>query len=292
MNKEQYDGFWISPHETTKNVVMALTGQWKDSFRSEIENKNVEYLRLSAANGWKETDITFLNTLKNLKGIEIYNWEVNDILPIQQLTQLEFISLECDFRKPIDFTLFPNLKTCQITWKAGAKSIFQCKNIEHLNIANYPAEDLTSINCHQELKILQLTSKKLNNLKGIDKFASLECIDLFECPNLQSFSMIESVESLRHLEVESCKGFKDIEPIGNLINLNVIVLNDCGKIESISPLKNCLSLEKVFFSGSTVIEDGDLSMLKSLPNLRIVRFVDRKHYSIKIHEIQSIIGME
>ncbi len=292
MSRELCDGFWVDDYERGGGKVLALTGPWRPAIADEIERRDVYVLRLSASNGWVGADVSFLSELPGLRGLEIYGSTLRDVSPIECLRGLEFIGLECDFRSALDFTVFPKLKSCFLTWKSGAESLLECPGLEHLNVSNYPYPDLSQLSCRARLTRLQLTGRKISSLLGIEQCVRLDVLDLFDCPNLASLRGVEQVPSLRDIEIEQCKSVSSVEPIGYLSSLVSLVLNDCGNIESLDPLRRCQNLERLCFTGTTVIADGDLSVLESLPKLQAIRFADRRSYSMKLQHAQSMVGMQ
>ena len=59
------------------------------------------------------------------------------------------------------------------------------------------------------------------------------------------------------------------------------MIANCGEIDSMKPLAELVELSEVFFHESTNILDGNLNMLKNLPNLRDISFQERRHYNLK-----------
>jgi hypothetical protein len=110
-------------------------------------------------------------------------------------------------------------------------------------------------------------------------------LDLAECSKLESLSGIEKCRQLRVVELENCKKINNVSYLGELINLRDIVLTDCGKVKSLRALANCQLLENLTFAGDTNVEDGKLTPLFDIPNLKQIWFADRRHYSHKRDQI-------
>lgn len=269
---------------------LVLTAPWSDSFKSIIDKENISVLRLSESAGWKDDDISFINGLTDLRGIEIYSWRVKDISPLRYLNNLEFLGLQCEFTKAPDFSTFNKLKICQLLWRPKAKTIFSCKNLSLLNIVNYPSEDLKDIKEMSRLTRLQLSSKKLVSLSGIESLSSLSILDLFECSKLESLSGVDMCQQLEVVEIESCKKVHDVALLGELKNLKDVSLTDCGKLQSLTPLAKCQLLESIMFVGNTSVEDGELTALLDIPTLKKMRFADKRHYSHKREQVLEILS--
>ncbi len=282
--------YFITDAENGMGRCLVLTAPWSDSFKSIIDKENISVLRLSESAGWKDDDISFINGLTDLRGIEIYSWRVKDISPLRYLNNLEFLGLQCEFTKAPDFSTFNKLKICQLLWRPKAKTIFSCKNLSLLNIVNYPSEDLKDIKEMSRLTRLQLSSKKLVSLSGIESLSSLSILDLFECSKLESLSGVDMCQQLEVVEIESCKKVHDVALLGELKNLKDVSLTDCGKLQSLTPLAKCQLLESIMFVGNTSVEDGELTALLDIPTLKKMRFADKRHYSHKREQVLEILS--
>ena len=282
--------YFIDEAENEMGRCLVLTASWSDSLKSVIKKENISVLRLSQSAGWKGDDISFIQDLPGLRGVEIYSWGVKDVTPLQAINDLEYLGLQCEFTKAPDFSLFKKLKVCKLFWRPKAETVFACSGLNFLNIVNYPSEDLKDIQSMTSLKRLQLTSRKLSTLSGVENLVFLSVLDLAECPKLKKISGIHECQQLEVLEIENCKKVYDITLLGKLENLKNIMLTSCGKVKSLQPLVNCQSLEAVSFVGDTIIEDGDLAPLLEIPKLRDVWFVDRCHYTHKRGQILEILS--
>ena len=278
MDKNNYV---IENHENGYGKCLVLHAPWHDDFADIIRDEKISVLRLSQSVGWTDDNIRFISKINGygIKGIEIYSWNIKDISPIGEISDIEHIGLQCEFTKAPDFSLFKKLKSAFLLWRPKAKTIFSCSNLEFINIANYPFEDLTPFSSFTKLKKLYLTSRKIISTSSIEFLISLEELDLYGCVKLESLQGLDKCSYLRRLEFENCKKIYDIEKVNVLHNLKKIALIDCGKIATLKALCNIEGIEEVIITGDTDIEDGDISLLLMQPNLLGLRFADRKHYS-------------
>ncbi|PMP37817.1 hypothetical protein [Vibrio splendidus] len=282
--------YFIDEAENGMGRCLVLTVPWSDSFKSIIDKENISVLRLSQSAGWNGDDISFVKGLPDLRGIEIYSWGVKDITPIEALNNLESLGLQCEFTKAPDFSKFNKLKICKLQWRPKAKTVFACDSLSLLNIVNYPSEDLKDIQKMSGLRRLQLTSRKLVSLSGIESLSSLSILDLAECSKLESLSGVDMCQQVEVVEIESCKKVYDVALLGELKNLKDIVLTDCGKVKSLKPFTKCQLLESITFVGDTSVEDGELTSLLNIPTLKKMWFVDKRHYSHKREQVVEILS--
>jgi hypothetical protein len=270
--------YFFDDSEDGYGRVFVPRGPWEPAYRELVAKENVAVVRLSAAMGWRGSDLGFLQELRELKGVEVYSSEVRDASVIGTLSKLRLVGLECELRRPIDFTALPELEVVKATWKSALDSLLQCSGLRHLNLVNWPGADFRLLVKMTQLAKLQITSRKLSALRGIAALQALEWLDLHACPKLSSLEEIQSCTSLRHLEITSCKGVRDISPSGDLRLLRELHLDDGGDIETLLPIQECKLLERLSFFGTTRIADGRLSVLELLPSLQTLRFAPRRHY--------------
>lgn len=261
--------------------VLVLRSAWSTSFHSVLQKRHPRGLRLSSSAGWKGENIDFVTELveSDLVEIEVYSWEVRDLSPLGALSRLRHVGIEADYRTLPDFSAFGALESLFINWKEQARSLLRCTSLERLNVTRFPFVDLRELSSLRRLRTLRMASGTLRRLDGISELKQLTTLDLSYCPKLESLEGIEQCERLECLELTTCKAIVDLEPLHALKNLRSLLIWNCGRINSIQPLAECTELESVQLIGDTVIEDGDLSVLLTLPKLRIVAFARKRHYS-------------
>lgn len=286
------ESYFIDEAESDMGRCLVLKAPWSDSFIDVIRKENIAVLRLAESMGWKGGDIAFLEKLQDvgLRGVEVYAWGVKDITPLQFIPDLEYLGLQCEFTKASDFSNFKQLKICKLLWRPKANTVFDSPGLKLLNIVNYPDEDLNSLKNLTGLRRLQITSRKLVSLAGIELLKGLRVLDLAECPRMESFAGIGACQELQVVELENCKKVDDISCLGELENLRDVVLTDCGKINSLQPLSKCRLLESLIFAGDTNVEDGELTPLLDIPELKKMWFVDRRHYTHNRDQVAAMLS--
>lgn len=287
INTNQY---YVTDHEDGLGRVLILKTAWSDSMKSVIEDEAIDVLRLSQSAGWSDEDISFVSGLKTLRGVEVYSWKVKDVTPLESLRNLELIGLQCEFNKAPDFSTFKKLQICKLLWRPTAAGIFSCISLRLLNIQNYPSEDFRAIEGLVNLRELEITSRRLVSLHGIEGLRQLLRLDLADCPKLESLAGLESCGDLAEIRIENCKRFYSIDMLGELKLVKKIYLIDCGKIKTLQPISGCKQLQSILLIGSTIVVDGDMTPLLLIPTLKDVAFVDRRHYSHKCDYIEAAIA--
>ncbi|QUM76942.1 hypothetical protein HWV00_12215 [Moritella sp. 24] len=196
--------FEIRDDEHGIGKVLILKGSWSNYVASYMKANNIYALRLTDSFGFKATDISFLSSLSFLKSLEIYCWEAKGLKVIESLPQLEVLGLQCKTSQKINLGNFNKLRVALITWSKGLASLLKLSSIEVLNIQNYPHMNLETISSISDLKQLYLTSRKLENLTGIEHLVNLSKLDLYNCPSLISLAGTELCANLKSIETEAC----------------------------------------------------------------------------------------
>lgn len=284
--KQVYDGYYLINDELSGASKMVLQGPWKIEYGDVILKKKITGLRLSDSNGWKGENIDFIYDLKIIDDLEIYSRKIKDILPIESLPQLTKIGLDCDYRTPIDFSGFTMLESLFLRWGPNSESVFSVSSLKKLNLINYPFEDLNMLHQLRQLNELKLVSTKIKRLSGADNLIALVSLDLYRCTKLESIDGVQSLSALRIFEIESCKKINSLGPLNELEKLKRVSINNCGKIQSLMPLTSSTNLSELFFIEDTNIEDGNVGVFSCFPQLQIMWFANRRHYSHKREDIQ------
>lgn len=263
---------------------MVMLGAWSKGAANVVESEGVRELELNYAKGWSEHDYSFLSQLSGLEALEIIDWNATDITPIHHLSDLKLLSVSTYCKTAIDFSRFPKLEDCSLEWRARARSVFEHTGIKKLFINKFSGKDLCSFE-KMTLDSLSLASPKLESFNGVHAIQGLGFLGVYVARRLSSLSDLEGAPGLTHLEVNDCPKVHDLSALANLRNLEELHLCNNGEIDTFRPLAGHSRLRVVFFYESTNVVDGDLGVLKALPSLEDVAFMDRPHYSHRVSEL-------
>lgn len=273
------NGYFLDSNDKALGACFVLTGPWRNEYSALMQLMGISALRLSSGAGWQDTDISFVSDLHFLTGIEVYSWRVKDVTPIFGIAGLRYVGLQSEFTSVARFDALIKLETCKLVWRPKVTGLEQCSKLRHVNIDNYPESDLTQLSSLSLLQRLQVSSKKLSSLQGVQLMPSLRDIDVFDCPRLQDVSWLTGCVSLRSMEFESCRKMAKIPEDLKSNCLETVELVDCGEVVSLAPLQNCINLTKLRFVGDTRIIDGDFQWMVEHQNLRNVWFANRLNYT-------------
>ena len=257
-----------------------VTQENKNEIKRYSKSENITALYVNCARGWKGDDFSFLEGLDMIEQLSIINSKCCNIGSIESMTNLQELDITASITEEINFSIFQNLSKCYLYWWKGAESIFRCQSIKSMYLDGVP--DLTSNEYYLSENIQKLTiaNSKIESL-GFLSGMKLDLLALHNCKKIRDFNTIGDLKSLLQLEIRGCKNLESIDFVKNLNSLEVVLLSDNGLLDSLKYFNETLSLKALAFSGNTVIEDGNLSPLINLPNLSMLMFKARKHYSHK-----------
>ena len=187
-----------------------------------------------------------------LKGIAISD--------CQKLENVDWISnpgivdsLTIDIKMPTE--LLPHmesLKTLSLQWSDTLTKIAQLPNADSLNA-------LTLRDC-----------RKLQGLRGINKFPNLQALSIVNSPLLVDLDPISDLTNLITLHLTGCETFNNIEGLHERLSLSSIILIDCPSLEDVSPLSRMTELSSLTLNRCTSIRNLEfLEQISSLDALDV-----------------------
>jgi internalin A len=171
--------------------------------------------------------------------------EVKRIDGIEAAVQLRSLSLTCRIRDLVPL---------------GALS-----NLEDLILESPPLQSLAGLEHLRNLRSLHLLGTKLAGLEGIGALTGLAELRLDLMPTLTSIDALRSLTTLRKLEIVECYRIADVSPIASLVDLEYLDLTIGGEIPDLAFLTPLRGLRYCILS--TKVADGNLSVLRALPEL-------------------------
>lgn len=289
MTNKEFENAWVEEGDAGEKTLV-LKGEWHDRYAQKMKAGSINGLRLSYSNGWRGSDVEFLDNLTWLRSVEIYSQDVKNIDSLNELTELERIGLQAPYKKGVNFSRLRKLKSLATNWTPGSESLTSCSNLEELNVTGYPYTTIEPLADLKRLTKLALTSTKLSSLRGVESLSDLTTLDLFRCRSLESLDGINELKKLQKLEIDQCKSIREISVVRQLNDLASLSIDDCGEIETLAPIKSLDKLRVLSFTGSTLIKDGVISVAESLPVLEKMLFMDRKMYDRTREEILGSIS--
>lgn len=256
-----------------------LRSGWSHGLLDNLARNAVVELELNQAKGWRGDDVAFLAELPHLKALEILDLTIGNVSQIHGLHELRRLGVTTRCSTPIDFSAFPKLEGCDLEWRLGSESLFDCISLRELFVNRYKGKDIAPFARLVNLESLAILGAPVENLQGLGGLGKLRSLRLADLRRLRCLAGLEQLTGLEELEVHTCRKVSSIGEVAALSRLKKLALNNDGDIETLKPLDNLTALEWVLFYQSTKILDGDLSPLLRQKNLARVSFQNRRHYS-------------
>lgn len=279
--------YWIVRDDEGYGNALVLRAAWSSRYLDLVAKYKVKIIRVNEHGGWHGSDLSFLLTIPGIHGVDVMSDRVTDVSPIFQMKRLKTVSLYTKAKVAGDFTQLTHLQRVGLGWRSVFQSLYHLDTLRRINIIGYPEEDLTRWAYNTQLERLKLQSRRLECLRGIERFPNIRQLHLYGCRKLQSLDEIGASSSIQELAISHCANIRDWSPISRLSNLRVLEIEDCHDIDSVMPFARCRQLERLQISRNTTILNGDLSSLKALPNLRTVLLARKKHYSHTDDELEQ-----
>ncbi len=282
-----YKTFWVN--ELVEGKCIRLQKERVEETVQFMKAEQIYALMINEVTGFTSKDISCLQHFDFIKYINIVNYLVEESSPIHHLKNLETLILQTYCKTELDFSKFPKLKHGAFYWRPKATSLYNCKTLESLAIQNYsPAtKDLSLLAGLSNLQELTLTTSSISSLKGIEKLRKLKKLEINYFSKLSSLDGIQHLPNLIDLKLNSCKHITNLELLAETPQLKRLHIDKIGNIQNIKPLSALQNLEWLGIF-EFKIEDGDMTPLFELHQLKELLFINRKHYS---HTKEQILEM-
>lgn len=198
-----------------------------EAAKQVIIEHEVKHIKVSTSN------LEFLKNQEflNINGLEVHG-EIKDIRPIENLSELKFLTILNERKGKLDFSKLGTLELLHCDYSNNYKNLSSLVNLRDLYLRKYSRSDLQELRTLNKLKELHLLFAKCKTLEGIESMSKLEKLTLDECKYLVSLDGLETINSLIKLLVVDCKSLNDYS-IANRIGNNCIALVDGMKIREI-----------------------------------------------------------
>lgn len=276
----------VNPYrsKTSKNLKgLMIGGPWVDGIREYIEKNDIKALYLNYARGWSGSDLSFLADLPDIEELNIIAGAVENLAAVELMESLTHLSISAHVRETIDLSKLKKLEKLFLHWWKGAASVFECTTVKNLYIDEVKLKDLAALGNLNELRALTVGNSPFEKLAFVTDLKRLTKLALLNCRKVSDHSPISSLNQLRWLEIRGTKELTSLDIVRSLPQLEVLLIESNSEIASLEPLTNCKKLKAFSFYGSKMnIEDSNLEVLTTLPQLSMLGFRDRRTYSHRL----------
>jgi len=272
--------------EDGMGTVLLTNSEDPDEISAQLKATGANGLRFSRSLGWKGNSIEFLKDLTDrpLSTVEICAHDVSDLSPLALFSDLQKVGLVTKSTKGFRLSDFPNLSHFAVAKPKKTNFDTSSKSLTKLQILGFNDADTELFRGFPNLQHLNLTGRKIKSLDGLSSCPSIKTLQLFELRACEDYSPIRTLKDLTDLTLYGCSNLGGLEFLPKH-GLSSLTIENCKTISSIQSLRDQTDLRVLDFSGSTNVEDGDLSPIEKLTKLEALIFDPRRHYNRKRHQL-------
>lgn len=220
-----------------------------------------------------------LDLISGLTNLEVLMIHTQDHLPLSKR------------KKSVDLNGLERLRylTLPIAPKKINFNFFEINGLDYLSIPHFDENDATYVNWISGQKHLRAISMHRPKMKTLDWLQSpmLRFLQIDYAKNLQSLSGGCTYNNLEHVDFQNCPNLTTVDGLSESKNLMLLRIWGSLKLETLSFLKGS-SIQCLDFYESNV-EDGDLSFIQTLKDLKHLRFTNKRHFS---HSLKDYLDKE
>lgn len=245
--------------------------------------------------GFESNDLRLIEGFLSFQGLNVCT-HFQNLEIIEKKSNLKLLSLfgyvDSQYGLPAKLKLdLSNLENLETLWcpvlnhKKPNINFRACKSLRFLFIPNLGNKDTSLLRDIQSLSNLRFLSLHRPTLSSLNEFSGLKQIQGLEVDyarNLDNLTGMKNWSELEFLDFQNCPNLTSIDSLKGAKNLKFLRMWNCPNILTLSPLSK-LNLEGLDFFESKVL-DGDLSFIKSLPDLTHLRFSNRTNYNGKLKQ--------
>lgn len=248
-------------------------------------NPQIYGLRISGI-----SDMSFLQEFPNLLYLEIVDQKRVNTRYLDSLGNLRGLRLESP-GAGIDFGCFPELEVFTGDWHSDNHNLHLSRELRRLMIWQFQPRscDLADLAGIVRLEQLEITQTSITSLAGLETLADLRYLEIAYAPKLESLDTLASGQSgIREISLSHAKKIQSYRPLAAISHLRRLKISSCTPMSDLKWTAGMNELDFFTFV-ETNVEDGNLTPLLSLPKLRDVGTMDKRHYNYKCNALNDIL---
>ena len=212
----------------------------------------IELYEESLTSTFNNVIITTLNDLrlfKNLKTLNLYGYNIDNLEGIEKLTKLEILVIR-------------NAKISSI------EALSNLKNLKSLNLGENKISDVAPLKGLKELNYLDLSDNYISDIIPLENLVNLETLDISNncIINLSPLKNLIKLKKLYANHYLDPNGTADISVVSNLKNLEELVLSE-NNIVDVTPIKN---LSKLNYLNLGLNSISDITSLEKFSHINSI----------------------
>jgi hypothetical protein len=277
-----------TPPDINKNAIgdgYRLRGGFSEELREMFCKIDAKSLTLSSGD-W--LDLSPLIARKSeLRELSIESISV-DWKSIPQFDELETLNISDKLGSQIEYGKLTFLKDLSVH---GAdkyiEQIYELDKLESLRIAWSKEIDLKKFSNMKSLKYLEFVDcRKLESLDGLELMKNLTGLRISCASKLKNIFALNNAKYLEYLSFYGCNKIEFENFTFEINTLKILGLCKNKNFYSLLPFKTCMNIERIHVFEMS-IQDGKLSFLEQLPNLKSIRIQPKRHYDISVNDLEN-----
>jgi len=229
--------------------------------------ENVGWLELG---GNKISDLTPLESLKNLQFLALDDNQISDLTPLASLTNLKQLSLSNNqISNLAPLAPLRNLQTLyldnnQISDLTSLHALTSLKTM--LSLSNNRISDLTPLASLTNLNTLLLSENQISDLTPLESLTEIKTLGLWK-NRISDLTSLRLLKSLQVLALDDNQ-VGDLTPLASLTNLNDLELSG-NQISDLTPLESLKNLKLLSVDNNPLTDEQITALLRTLPNCKL-----------------------
>jgi internalin A len=255
------------PPETRHTVEVLL----ENAYTSDCEVASEKLFRRQELwlVGKKICDLTPLQFLRNLKSLEIFEFEsyFSDLSPLSSLLELRTLSLTSHLISDlIPLANLTNLIDLDLSGQqiSDLTPLSTLTSLRKFSLSNSQVTDLSPLAHLTQLTELNLINTPILDFSAISQLSNLTQLKIFNS-QLSQLQPLAALKSLEFLDI-SDNAISDIQPLAQLANLTRLNLSS-NQVFDLTPLPYLTQLMTLFLEDNQI---SDLTPLQSLTQLAVL----------------------
>jgi len=279
------DKFHVIGSSSGHKIITIRSDYIDECMKYYNQHKDIDGVYICRGLGYELPNIAFLDKHRYIKGISISDGNKIDLSGIENLKELEYISIS-DNTQPIDYSVFPKLEQIRSIWHPKV-ILPEGSKLKHLCLWHYKPESKSLIELSDlpNLEFMGMIQSSIKSTEGIGRFKRLKKIELAYLPNLETLCDMKNLD-IEIADIHNCKKIQNLDYIGTVKSLKRLICDKCGSFTSIKLVGKLKSLEHFSFLDIDVL-DGDMTPCLSIP---CTAFTNKKYFTHTMEQINKLKG--
>lgn len=199
-----------------------------------------------------------IQSLKNLRVLNLIDNQVQDVTPLKNLTKLQVLSLRNN-----EITDLADINLAALKSLPELKSLSLRHNVvRHGDSSQTRISNIEVLKDFNQLEKLELRDNHIRDITSLQKLVNLRVLDISQNPLAEgNITPLKGLTNLRELNLRET-GIKDLSPLKNMPDLEYLNIHSNTEIENLEPIGNLKNLRSLIMRN--VCTGGSLDFLAEL----------------------------